>query len=105
MAREVNSVPLSLTTMQGEPRISTILSSSRATRMPDRELSTTTARLSRLKSSTTVSIRNLRPEARVSETKSSDQRWFDPCGIAIGALVPSARLRPPRLRTVSFSSR
>jgi hypothetical protein len=28
-----------------------------------------------------------------------------PCGIAIGALVPSARLRPPRLRTVSRSSR
>ena len=43
--------------------------------------------------------------ASVSETKSSDQRWFGPCGIVIGARVPRARLRPPRLRTVSRSSR
>ena len=40
-----------------------------------------------------------------SETKSKDHRWFGSCGIAIGARVPCARLRPPRLRTVRPSSR
>ena len=49
MTREVNSVPLSLTIMQGCIRISTIRSSSRATRMPQMELSATRARHSRLK--------------------------------------------------------
>src|SRR6266576_495092 len=76
MAHEVSSVPLSLTTMQGLPRVSTTRSSSRATRMPERELSTTSARHSRLKSSTTVRMRNLRLQASASNTKSSDQRWF-----------------------------
>ena len=41
----------------------------------------------------------------LSDTKSSDHLWFGPCGIAMGVLVPSARLRPPRLRTVNPSSR
>jgi hypothetical protein len=94
-----------LIAMQGVPRISMARSSSRATRTPESELSTTSATHSRLKSSTTVSTRNLRPEAKASDTKSSDQRWFDPCGIVMGALVPSARLRPPRFLTISLSSR
>ena len=45
--------------MQGLPRISTIRSSSRATRMPEMELSVMRARHSRLKSSTTARMRNL----------------------------------------------
>ena len=49
-------------------------------------------------------IPNRRPSTSVSDTKSRLQRWFGPCGIAIGARVPSARLRPPRLRTASRSS-
>ena len=60
---------------------------------------------SRLKSSITFRMRNLRPHERLSDTKSSDHRWFGPCGIAMGVLVPTARLRPPRLRTVNPSSR
>jgi hypothetical protein len=56
---------------------------------------------SRVKSPTTAKIRNLRPHANASDTKSSDQRWLRPCGIVIGARVPSARLRPPRRRTAS----
>jgi hypothetical protein len=40
-----------------------------------------------------------------SATKSSDQRSFGSCGTSIGARVPKARLRPPRRRTVSRSSR
>jgi len=35
-----------------------------------------------------------RPSVKASDTKSRLQRWFGPCGIVIGALVPSARLRP-----------
>jgi hypothetical protein len=38
------------------------------------------------------------------QTESSDQRRFRSCGIVIGARVPRARLRPPRLRTVNRSS-
>jgi len=37
-------------------------------------------------------------------TKLKLPRWFDPCGKVIGALVPRARLRPPRRRTVSRPS-
>ena len=69
---------LSLTTMQGKPRISAIRSSSRATRMPEIEVSTTVARHSRLKSSITQRMRNRRPSHRASDTKSSDHRWFGP---------------------------
>ena len=105
MAFDVNSVPLSLTTMQGKPRISAIRSNARATRMPEIDVSTAVARHSRLKSSITQRIRNRRPSARASDTKSSDQRWLGPWGIVIGALVPIARWRPPRLRKVNPSSR
>ena len=37
-------------------------------------------RHSRVKSSTTTRMRNRRPSVSVSEAKSSDQRWFGPCG-------------------------
>ena len=49
-----------------------------ATRCPDSEASTTVARHSRLKSSITQRMRNLRPSESASDTKSSDQRWFGP---------------------------
>ena len=68
-------------------------------------MSATSAKHSRLKSSTTHRIRNRRPSASVSDAKSSDQRWFGPSGTAIGARVPMARLRPPRRRTCRRSSR
>jgi hypothetical protein len=35
-------------------------------------------------------MRNRRPQASASDTKSSDQRWLRSCGIVIGARVPSA---------------
>jgi hypothetical protein len=99
MAFEVSSVPLSLTIMQGKLRSSAIRSSSRATRNPVSDVSTTRPRHSLVKSSTSVRMRKRRPLTKVSATKSSDQRRLRACGIAIGARVPSARLRPPRLRT------
>ena len=107
----VNSVPLSVTIVAGRPRRAMTASSSRATRTPDSEVSATSVRHSRVKSSTTASIRNRRLSANASDRKSSDQRWFGPCGKAIGALVPKARLRPdagapeavPRDRAVAAS--
>src|SRR5882672_2346227 len=54
MACEVSSVPLSLTTLSGFLRAATIASSSRATRRPESDVSTTSARHSRVKSSTTT---------------------------------------------------
>lgn len=98
----VSSVPLSLMIMCGLPRWPMIVVSSRATMAPEIDVSATSAKHPRLKSSTTQRIRNRRPQMKLSETKSSDQRWFSPCGIVIGARVPSARLRPPRRRTASL---
>jgi hypothetical protein len=43
-------------------------------------------------------VRSIPAEARASDTKTNDQRRLGPCGSAIGARVPIARLRPPRLR-------
>ena len=48
-------VPLSLTIMPGLPRVAMSASSSRATRSPDSDVSATSARHSRVQSSTTVS--------------------------------------------------
>ena len=95
----VSSVPLSLTIIAGGPRRAITASSSRPTRAPDNEVSATNARHSRVKSSTIARMRNRRLSVSVSLTKSSDQRWFGPCGNVNGALVPSALLRPPRRRT------
>jgi hypothetical protein len=54
---------------------------------------------------TTTRIRKRRPSLSTSAAKSRLQRWFGACGSVSGARVPSARLRPPRLRTASRSSR
>lgn len=114
MACDVSSVPLSLTTMAGrQPRSSTMQFSSRLTRRPDSDVSTTKPRHSRVKSSTsgeplrstTANTRNRRLLDSALDTKSSDQRWFAASGIDVGERVPRAHFRPPRLRTPSFSSR
>ena len=57
MAFEVNSVPLSLTTMPGVPRISRLIQFARHADAGERGVGDQ-ARHSRLKSSTTVSMRN-----------------------------------------------
>ena len=77
--RHFQASPLSLTTMQGKPRISAIRSSSRATRCPNSEVSTTVAWHSRLKSSITQRMRNRRPSDSASDRKSSDHRRFGSC--------------------------
>ena len=78
--------------------------SSRATRMPDSETSTTVARASRVKSSTTQSVLNRLPSLKASETKSRLHLWFGPSGSCIGVRVPTARFRPRRRFTARPSS-
>src|SRR5258707_6522899 len=46
-----------------------------------------------------------RPSVNWSATKSRLQRWLATAGVSIGRRVPMARLRPPRWRTLSRSSR
>jgi len=62
--------------ISGRPRTSAMASSSRATRMPDSDVSTTSARHSRVKSSTTTRTRNRLPSVSMADTKSRLQRWF-----------------------------
>ena len=105
MALEVNSVPLSETIMQGLPRRLINAVSSRATRRPEIEVSGIAARHSRVTSSTMFRMRNCRPQASWSWTKSRDQRALAAASTTIGARVPTARRRDRRLRTVRPSSR
>ena len=65
-------------------------SSSRATRTPESEVSATSARQSRVRSSTTVRTRKRRPSVSWSATKSSDQRSLGATGTIIGVLATAA---------------
>jgi hypothetical protein len=105
MAFEVNSVPLSETIICGLPRTLTIMVSSRATRLPEIDVSGTAAKHSRVTSSTMLRMRKRRPWASWSWTKSSDQRALALASTRIGVRVPIALRRALRLRTVSPSSR
>ena len=62
----VNSVPLSLTIDNGLPRWAMMASSARPTRAPDKDVSATSVRHSRVKSSTTARIRIRRLSVSVS---------------------------------------
>jgi len=61
------------------------------------------ARHSLVTSSTTFRIRKRRPQANWSCTKSKDQRAFARTATSNGALLPTARRRARRWRTVSPS--
>jgi len=77
---------------------------SRATRRPEIDVSGMAARHSRVTSSTTFRMRNRRPQASWSWTKSSDQRALGRASTRIGARVPTALRRARRLRTASLRS-
>lgn len=79
-------------------------SACRITRASERDVSAIKATFSRVKSSTTVRMRNRLPSVNASETKSRLQRWFAASGTPIGLRVPKARFRPPLRRTCNFSS-
>ena len=90
IAFEVNSVPLSDTIIRGLPRRSMSAVSSRATRLPEIEVSGIAARHSRVTSSTILRIRKRRPQASWSWTKSSDAtRAFGLASTRMGARVPT----------------
>ena len=74
IAMLVSSVPLSETQLLGRPRRAISVSSSRATRAPDSDVSGISARLSRVKSSTIARMRKRRPSVKLSDTKSRDYR-------------------------------
>src|SRR5215472_6283190 len=75
-ARPRNSGPLSNTMASGKPLSLAIRSSTRRTRNPPSEVSTSIAGHSRVQSSTTVNMRITLPVLTQSLTKSIDQRSF-----------------------------
>ena len=85
-----SSVPLSHTHVAGRPREAIRVWSSRTTRKASNKVSGTSARHSRVESSTTVRMRKRRPLASVSATKSIDQRRLRFCGMVIGTQGPFA---------------
>ena len=87
------------------PRSVAIRSSTRRTRNPLSDVSTSIAGHSRVQSSTTVNMRTTLPVLTQSLTKSIDQRWFGL--VAIGLLAaPVQRIRRRcRIRMINPSSR
>ena len=102
MAFEVNSVPLSETIMPGLPRRLINAVSSRATRRPEIDVSGIAAKQSRVTSSTMSRMRNRRPQASWSWTKSTDQRAFSLDSTRIGVRNPTAPPSPPLAHRQAF---
>ena len=96
-------MPLSETIICGLPRAPMSIVNSRATRLPEIEVSGIAARHTRVTSSTMLRMRKRRPWANWSWTKSSDQRALTLASTRIGVRVPIAFRRA--LRTISPSSR
>lgn len=84
----VSSVPLSLTIVLGLPCRVMIAVSSRVTRRPEGDVSATSAKHLRLKSSTMASTRNRRPSMKASDTKCRLQRSLGLSGTSICLRVP-----------------
>jgi hypothetical protein len=103
-AFEVNSVPLSDTIMPGLPRRSV---SSRATRRPEIDVSGIAAKQSRVTSSMMFRMRNRRPQASWSWTKSRDQWALAAASTRIGARAPIDRpgARNTPIRSLSSADR
>ncbi|AZU14000.1 hypothetical protein AC611_22105 [Xanthomonas phaseoli pv. phaseoli] len=99
------SGPLSQRITAGLPRHSMICSSDRITRADGSDRSTSIPSPSRLKSSSTLNSRKLRPSANWSCMKSIDQTWL----IASGTARGSGRSRTSRflglIRRFNSSSR
>lgn len=89
----------------GNGRLSATLSSTRVARRPGIEVSTSMARHSRVKSSTTTKARILVPPMSASETKSIDHRSFGAVGGGRTVRNPDARRLRSLRRTASPSAR
>ena len=100
----VSSVPLSETQVRGLPRTAMIASSSRATRRAgDRGIRNQRQALA---GEVVDHGEDAEPPAIGERVRDEVERpaLVRPAGISMGLRVPSARLRPPRRRTWSFSS-
>ena len=93
-AFEINSGPLSTRMVLGAPRIDEIRAIASTTCSPLMPWSTSIARASRVKASTTVSARNRRPSNRASETKSIDHISFAASSRRLPLAVGSADVAP-----------
>ena len=80
---------MSLTTVEGGPRIATIPSSSRATRSPDSEVSATRPRHSRVQLSITHTTRKRRPSDSVFDAKSKTSAGWDRSAARSASACPS----------------
>lgn len=91
--RDVNSGPLSHRIAAGFPRSAITRSSTLVTRCEPRQLSASMAGHSRVKRSTIVSARKLRPVASESITKSIAHSRFGAVSITFGGAMRCTRLR------------
>jgi hypothetical protein len=82
----------------------TVSGRSPRSRLLGKDMSATSIRHSRVKSSTVHGTRRGRPSVAVSDKNSNDQRWLVASGEAIGLRVSSTRLRLPPLCTCSCSA-
>lgn len=78
-------------------------SSSRATREPDSEVSTTSKAFAREVVDDRQDADALTADQRVADEVEA-HRWFGPCGSVMGTRAPIARFRPRRRLTRRFSS-
>ena len=79
-AIEMNFGPLSMRSLTGKPRQAMTRSRTRMTLGAGRFRLVSTANTSRLKSSTTLKVRNRRPQNKLSLMKSMDQHQLAPAG-------------------------
>lgn len=100
------SGPLSTTIASGSGRLHPIPSTTRTTRLPLRDVSTSMPKHSRLKSSMMFKVRKRLPSQKLSVVKSSDHLLFGPFGAGMGALKPMPlRFLFLRLGSCNSSSR
>lgn len=101
-ATTVNSGPLSNRNLRGSRCHSAIRSSALVTLCEGRLVSTSIASASRLKSSTTLNVRNLRPSHNASLMKPADQHRLAASGTKIGSGFLAGSRRLLRRRLFSF---
>lgn len=102
---QMNSGPLSILTASGFPRHKMILFNSFTTRWPLIEVSIAIPKASRLKSSITLRVRNLRPLLKASCIKSMDQVIFGPMGNTSGSFTRAGNRFLALFRMFSFNFR
>ena len=99
----VYSGPLSTRITAGLPRCWITRSSTRITRLLDKEVSTSMANASRLQSSITFNVRNFRPLTKLSDIKSMLQLVLIAAGCSNGCFTRWGSRRLPLRRLFIFN--